>query len=212
LAIYSKLGVFFYISNPRKNMKTHVSVYVVISLFSVFSKASSVGTCYGGGIVFYTSNEPNAPAGLRGLIVAINDVSDSQFVFDPSGNTEVRTSSSYFSGLDNTNNILNTTNNFPNSGDQTWPAAQAASEYSTTDTCPTCTPWYLPSQDELATLYFQSSNIENFWDACSGSLLSGNYWSSTQISTMAWYVNFDNGLVINYPTVAPFGVRAIRAF
>lgn len=184
-----------------------------------------VGSCYGGGIVFYINKEPNPPAGHQGLIAALNDVYSGTLAWDaahpPADATYVMTTSSYFTGLDNTNRILNTVNNYPNPGDKTWPAAQYASQYTTPETCPTCTPWYLPTQDELATLYFQSVNFKNFWNnpTCPGTAPDGTYWSSTQFNQSkaaslftAWQVSFDSGLIINTPTFGGAAVRAIRAF
>ncbi len=189
--------------------------------------AHPVGSCYGGGVVFYVNKEPNPPAGQQGLIAALNDVYPGTLAWDgaapPADATYVRTASSYFTGLDNTHRILNTVNNYPNPGDKTWPAAQYASQYTTSETCPTCTAWYLPSQDELATLYFQSVNFKNFWNnaSCVGTAPDGTYWSSSQLSQsrktamqlyMAWQVTFNSGLVINTPTFGGAEVRAIRAF
>lgn len=182
-----------------------------------------VGSCYGGGVVFYVNKEPNPPAGHQGLIVALNDAYDDIVEWDaanPSQSaTYVKTTSSYFSGLDNMHRILDTVNNIPNPGDKTWPAAQQVSKYNTSETCPTCTAWYFPSQDELATLYFQSVNFTNFWNnpSCKGVQPVGNYWSSSQQQPRggmitAWQVNFSSGLVINVPTIGSGSVRAIRAF
>lgn len=176
-----------------------------------------VGSCYGGGVVFYVNKEPNSPAGQQGLIAALQDVPDVQLNWDPSGGTEVvGTSASYFTGQNNTANILNTVNDTPNPGNKTWPAAQAASAYTTSDTCPTCTAWYLPSQGELATLYFQSTNFKSFWTnpGCTGTPPNPElYWTSTQFeSNTAWYVDFNSGRVLYYPTVGPFSVRTVRAF
>jgi len=205
----------------KRSIPGILSLFIISTSFANSSSQSviphPVGSCYGGGVVFYVNKEPNPTAGRQGLIAALQDVPDTQLNWDPSGNTEVKgTSSSYFTGKNNTANILNTINDIPNPGNKTWPAAQAASEYTTSETCPTCTSWYLPSQDELATLYFQSTNFKGFWTnpSCTGTSPSPQlYWSSTQFeSNTAWYVDFNSGRVLYYPTVGPFSVRAVRAF
>ncbi len=198
-----------------------LSLFVVSTSFASTENqpaiAHPVGSCYGGGVVFYLNKAPNPPAGQRGLIAALDDVPDTQIPWDLSGGTAVvGTSAAYFSGQNNTVNILSTVNDVPNRGDKTWPAAQAASQYTTTETCPTCTPWYLPSQAELTTLYLESSNLKTFWTnpGCTGRAPKPTlYWSSTQYgSNVAWYVDFDSGRVLFYPTVGPFEVRSVRAF
>lgn len=181
-----------------------------------------VGSCYGGGVVFYLNKNPNPPAGQHGLIAALNDASpsDTGLIWDPSSppvgsGTPVATQFSDFTGLANMTRILNTPNDIPNPGDRTWPSAEAAKKFITSETCPTCTAWYFPSRDELATLYFQSTNVSGFWSnpSCKGHIPDGVYWSSTQEGpAMAWAVNFNSGIVVNYPSSMPFNVRAIRAF
>ena len=171
-----------------------------------------VGSCYGGGIVFYLNKAPHAPVGQRGLVVALEDAGNSDYHYWSLSTTEVSTSVLFFTGESNTQNILNT---LPKN-DQSLTAAEAADAYNTTDTSPPFTRWYLPSRDELALLYLQANNYKNFWSNpnCMGNpLIQETYWSSTQHDPVtAWYVDFSDGRVIQYPTPGPARIRAVRAF
>jgi hypothetical protein len=195
-----------------------------LSLATIFVSAASysaniphpVGSCYGNGIVFYVNKEPHPGPGRRGLIVALKDAySDYAMWGAPLGSVpRIDTFTSYFSGKDNTANIVAAFNNLP-----ILVAGQIASQYTTPDLnpCPSCTSWYLPSQAELATLHYQSSNFNDFWmnQACKGDSMDGGYWSSTQYDldpNQAWYVNFSSGIVLNQPASFPNRIRAIRAF
>jgi Protein of unknown function (DUF1566) len=188
-----------------------------------------VGSCYGGGVVFYRNPDLNAPAGQRGLIVAPSDsdgttngttlitgCSGSPVVcrWDTTGNTlVVGTESLYFTGEENTQDILDTP-----TFTGTWSAAEAAEAYNTTNpppTCEGCTAWYLPAQDELATLYFQSHNMPGFGADCTGftALAVSAYWSSTQLNDLsAWFADFSNGKVTSRNTDNQLQVRPVRAF
>ncbi len=173
--------------------------------------AHPVGSCYGGGVVFYLNKASNPPVGHRGLIAALVDVADDNFAWTLSDAPTINTSSLYFSGSDNTKLILAAVES---------PAADAAAKFTTAATCPTCSAWYLPAQDELATLFFESSNLVNFWNnpSCPGNAPESlPYWSSSQYHypaniTTAWSVHFGTGYVTNSPAMYPYRVRAIRSF
>lgn len=67
--------------------------------------------------------------------------------------------------------------------------------------------WYLPSKDELSSIYnnLQKNGISNLGEAV--------YWSSSQYSTdSAWNLNFANGSQSYYYKYSIYGVRAVRAF
>lgn len=178
--------------------------------------AHPVGSCYGGGVVYYSSTDVNAPAGQKGLIAAPTDaLSSTTMAWQSGGSTTVTPTpqKTYFTGETNTNAILSTIGIFP--------AASAANSYTVDgDTCTACTAWYLPSQDELATLYAQSTSSialgnTTFWSACGGSTPgAASYWSSTQgtLNSQAFSVNFLTGIVTTSTNSSNFRVRAVRAF
>lgn len=189
----------------------------VDTLKSIPAVAHPVGSCFGGGVVYYASSDANAPAGQRGLIAAPTDaLSSSAMTWQSGGSTTVTPvpKKTYFTGEANTNAIISTSGTFP--------AADAANRYTTDGSeCAECTSWYLPSQDELATLYAQSTSSialvgdESFWSLCSGSTPGPfSYWSSTQgtSSSLAFGVNFSTGIVIPITSSSSFRVRAVRAF
>ena len=189
----------------------------VDTLKSIPAVAHPVGSCFGGGVVYYASSDANAPAGQRGLIAAPTDALSSSTMAWQSGAATTVTpplQKIYFSGEANTNAIMSTIGIFP--------AAYAANSYTTDDgECAECTSWYLPSQDELATLYAQSTSSialvgdESFWSLCSGSTPGPfSYWSSTQgtLNSQAFSVSFSSGIVITSPSSSNFRVRAVRAF
>ena len=199
-----------------------------------------VGTCHGGGVVFYVNTDVTAPIGQRGLIVAPTDADGTTgdgvtlitgctaavggnpaiCDWDTTGSTVVTYINTnpalYLTGFQNTTDIQNAAT----AG--TWSAGTAALDYNTTKppgVCNGCTNWYLPSRDELAQLYFQSTNTASFGANCAGyAALSNmnNYWSSTQInSTTAWMVSFlavtPTG-VTSDTTSTKHPIRTIRAF
>ena len=173
-----------------------------------------VGSCLGGGVVFYTNPNINAPVGQRGLIVAVTDAALG-VAWDASADTTVNnTLPGYFTGLNNTQNILETDNG---TAAPQWPAADVAAAYNTTHnaSCPgeTCSPWYLPSQYELSQFYLTSFSVVNFGGGCTGyqPITGGAYWTSTQVNnTSIWIVDFDNGYI--YGGNGQLNVRAVRYF
>lgn len=191
------------------------------ALNTIPAVAHPVGSCYGGGVVYYASSDANAPAGQRGLIAAPTDAQyqgSTTMAWQSGASTTVSPApqKTYFTGEANTNAILSTIGTFP--------AANAANGYTVDgDSCSSCTSWYLPSQDELATLYAQSTSSialgnTTFWSACNGSTpVAATYWSSTQgaLNSQAYSANFLNGSVTTSPTNNPpsaLRVRAVRAF
>ena len=176
--------------------------------------AHPVGSCYGGGVVYYVNTTPGAGAHQHGLIVAPSNASTGA-AWQTGGPTTIVTASTYFTGESNTSTILRTAGTFP--------AATAANDYTVTgDTCAACTSWYLPSQEELATLYAQSvSSIAlgnpTFWTKCGGAAPTINtYWSSTQQTgggpIFVWAMDNIAGYVGTFPPSDSYPVRAVRAF
>ena len=173
----------------------------------------SVGSCHGGGVVFYVNTNQDAPSGQHGLIVALADATTG--CASPTGTCEWDTNgytpkiiaphTDYFTGAKNTKEILKAL------GSSRAQAAYAASQYRGGGYAD----WYLPAQKELMMLYTQlSSKGDSFWTRCGGSApAAGSYWSSTQVGTsVAWGIAFVNGNVPYGVTTSTLGVRAVRAF
>jgi hypothetical protein len=183
-----------------------------------------VGSCYGGGVVFYVDTSSQAVPGRQGLIAALDDAELSSVSLLPwdvtNSSFTVFTDSKYFTGNANTDSILTTIGSNAQ-------AAQAAFAYNTvvTETCSTCSKWYLPSQDELMTLFTQADSTPSIWTNtnCVGDApIQTNYWSSTQVyqtpTSNALWVAFNlasgmfNGAVAGAPTNTTYAVRAIKSF
>ena len=193
--------------------------------------AHPIGSCYGGGVVFYVNPDANAVPGMKGLIIAPIDAATdvSWETGTPGGGTAVNgTLPGYFTGFANTGYIEGTNNGTLLNPTYLWPAADAATAYNSPShnaPCPgeTCTEWYLPSQYELNQFYLTSFNsLATFGFSCTDYIpITGNaYWTSTASSTSgttsSWVVDFDNGNVYSTPSIvappSPFNVRAVRAF
>lgn len=205
-------------NNLRRLLSFSLSISLAGVVTSSFANNSAtlaphpIGNCYGDGIVFYVNKAPNAPAKQHGLIVALEDVANSNYFYWDISMSAVDTSVLFFSGESNTRNILDT---LPKN-DESLSAGEAADAYNTEDKSPTFTRWHLPSRDELALLYLQSNNYPNFWlnSKCMGrELIPEVYWSSSQHDPRtAWYVDFSDGRVLQYPSPRPARIRAVRAF
>jgi len=78
--------------------------------------------------------------------------------------------------------------------------------------------WFLPSKDELETIYPNLTAINTALTSNGGTSFSGTYyWSSTELSSYpdinAQIINFTNGLFYAGPkNEANYSVRAVRAF
>lgn len=69
--------------------------------------------------------------------------------------------------------------------------------------------WYLPSKDQLLTMYNNKSSLQN--TAGFTPFVSGGYWSSTASSSgRHWFVTFDNGNSSNYNDYVSLYVRCVR--
>ena len=170
-----------------------------ITLYAIWG-ITAIGNSYGGGVVAYVDN-----TGKHGLIAATSDQSTGivwalsayQSTAVPGG-----TSSSYGTGLSNTNNIIS------QNGAGTDYAAGLARAYSGGG----YKDWYLPSSTELHYLY------TNLAVKGLGGFTLDKYWSSSDDYLVnyyiVWIVNFGN---INdpYPICTKNGslrVRAVRSF
>ena len=172
--------------------------------------AHPVGSCYGGGVVFYVNTDPNAPVGQRGLIAALSDAgSSTTYPWDATGavSSTAATATAYFTGSSNTQTLISY-------NPSVTQAAWAAYNYSGGSEIG----WYLPAQDELMTMYTQWNSKPSLFTSCGGTSPSAagpRYWSSSQVAgapAFAWLVSFDNGFVVNILTSNAYLVRAVRAF
>ena len=167
--------------------------------------AHPVGSCYGGGVVFYVNTTPGAPVGTQGLIAALGDLSSTSSWYTGNISTIV-TSINLFTGASNTDAIVNQT--YGNTS-----AAYQAKNY----TDGVYHNWYLPSANEIAVLASLNNFNTSLFTHCGGTALSsGNsYWSSSQYSdnsNQAFFMNL-NGDVYPADDFNPqYLIRAIRAF
>ena len=165
-----------------------------------------VGDCFGGGVITYI-NGAKTVGKQHGLIAALADIPKS-FEWDTQANKQstVKTGSSIFTGRSNTTTAISKI------GAERAHAASAALHY----TDGKFHDWYLPSKDELSTMYWQAitHGREKFWKNCGGTSLSGaTYWSSTQSTPIkAWGLSFAGGVVVTANKTSPLLVRAVRAF
>ena len=168
--------------------------------------AHPVGSCYGGGVVFYVNTTPNAPVGQQGLIAALTDVSNATYLWNTNPSS-INTATALFTGASNTAIILQS----PDGQAGNTQAAIAANGY----TEGTYHDWYLPSQSELSQLQIQLNTTSTLFTKCTGTNPSSanQYWSSSRYDTdNAWYISFGNGVVYVNPVNTSYLVRAIRAF
>ena len=154
----------------------------------------TLGSTYGGGIVFYIfqPGDPGYVAGeTHGLIAATSDTQGYR-VFGCRG-WPAGTSTALGTGAANTSTLLGCwETNFAAK------LARAIIDGGYSD-------WYLPSKDELNKLYLNKNIVGNFVDV--------NYWSSSESdSNYAIYQNFGTGAQSNSDKNGQKGIRAIRSF
>ena len=171
-----------------------------------------IGDYYGGGIIYYLNPNPSPSQGNQGLIVAVEDAAIKPVKVYVKTTKTPSTQRDLFTGNSNTDLMLLSAKN----ANTLAPAAAAAHNYSTKDSCPSCTPWYLPSRAELRIMFRQKTLINSKLKTHGGQALEDhNYWSSSQIgSRFAWGFNFDNSAVDANanPIQSELYVRAVRAF
>jgi hypothetical protein len=154
------------------------------------TSAFTVRQSFGGGIVFYIDS-----TGQNGLIAATSDQSPAA----PWGcvNTSLgATETSIGTGLANTNAIVNG-----------CPESEIAAKVCTSYNGGGFTDWFLPSEDELNSMY-QNLKIFNL-----GDFANNWYWSSTESQIhFAWAQNFSDASTYLQAKNFTYPVRAIRAF
>ena len=177
---------------------------LVSQIASIPAVSHPVGSCYGGGVVFYVNTTPNAPEGQRGLIAALSDANGGNTIAWPCSSS-INTSINLFEGATNTDNIL-----------VALPSTNSAAFVARTYNGAGYNDWYFPTISELGVMGMEYNFNPKLFQNCQGTGLSINnsYWSSSQYadnSAQAWYMNL-NG--VNYPNDKDISylVRAIRAF
>ena len=151
----------------------------------------------GGGKVFYvassnfTSTGSNCGTACKYLEAAPSDHSSTVFWCNNSSSSLGVTATGIGSGMSNTTTADSTC---------TSGAIQVAADYANNSK----TDWHLPSKDELAQLYIQSTTV--------GGFSTGAYWSSSEYGGIyAWFHNFSLGISYDGKGTTYY-VRPVRAF
>ena len=161
-----------------------------------YSTVHFIGENYGGGIVFYVSDN-----GQHGLIAANTDQSTGIRWFGGTYTYTRARADGIGAGLKNTAIII------ANQGsvDGNDFAATVCNDYSVTVGGITYGDWYLPSKYELNLLYQKKAVIGGFGISI--------YWSSTDAnSASAWDQSFFDGFQNVWNKSATYNVRAVRSF
>ena len=178
--------------SPRIGDK-RIKVSINVPNTVVASPLHFPGEKYGGGIIIHLS-----PSGKSGLIVAENDTAADVFYSKLSGvsnYTTGATNAAIGSGQANTDLML------ANDAAKDFAAKYCADLIVDTD----YTDWYLPSELELALIYFHRFKI--------GNLGTKTYWSSTEAGwNKARCISFSNGVAYTRDKNNRYCVRAIRSF
>ena len=184
LSTVSLLVLLFIQQGPlnAQNASTEKNVIANDSLY--------IGKTYGGGIIFYLDS-----SGQHGLIAAPTDQkSNAQWGF-----FQEQVSAhdlTIGSGMSNTRKIAK-------AGKKQKIAAVICYNLELNG----FSDWYLPSKEELETL-FANLKLNHI-----GNLTSNDYWSSSETDfNNAWIVDFMRGTSIEKNVVTPACVRAIRSF
>ncbi|MDR3711986.1 MAG: DUF1566 domain-containing protein [Puia sp.] len=176
-------------SRPLRIASIHAKILV---------PAHSIGEKYGGGVVFYISDE-----GQHGLIAATADQNPGIPWYNGLTRHAGSESDGLGAGVTNTKAIVAALIRDDANGRF---AARVCADYSVKSGGIAYADWYLPSKFELNLLFLQKKMV--------GGFANTNYWSSTEYKTNSvWIQEFGSGhqRVSNSESYAN-AVRAIRAF
>jgi len=168
----------------------------------------SVGDFAQGGIVFWVDE-----TGKHGLVCAKEDQSTGVRWYAGTDGVTRATGDGPFSGEFNTAIIISSQVSIGDDGNDY--AAQICNDLQITEGGKTYGDWYLPSKEELNSMYQNKATIDSTAGANGGSsFASAWYWSSTELgSDHAGVQSLDNGYQDNYfGKYNTFRVRAVRAF
>ena len=178
-----------------------------VSLSSVPSTTYSIGDFAHGGIVFWVDE-----TGQHGLVCAKEDQSTGvRWNAGTVGNTQAKGDGLY-AGKANTSILI--VNQVAIGDDGSTYAARICNELQISEGGKTYGDWYLPSKEELNTMYHNKTTIDATALSNGGSYFASNlYWSSTDyVFGNAWGQDFDNGFQFGENQNYFGNVRAVRAF
>jgi len=170
---------------------------IYVTAGSTGSSVHAIGEVYGGGTVFYVSDN-----GQHGLIAAPADQSTSMRWDNGVNRITGTTGDGLFAGAMNTTMIVATQIGDDQTGNF---AAKVCADYSVTTGGVTYGDWYLPSKYELNLLYLSVNAISGIAQAY--------YWCSSEVSAQTGNVfGFDNLTWSIANKSDTYHVRAVRAF
>lgn len=158
------------------------------------------------GIVYWLN--PSS-GGKHGKVVSLNETTNTRWA-----NTNAITGAGDASnGLVNMQTIYTLTNNFTNYPAFAWVHSlnNISEDYHTPNAVGV---WYLPAKDELLMLYNAKSAVNGKLSTFSGSnsLSEYWYWSSTEVSSLANSIHFENGGTWMDTKINSYCVRAVLTF
>jgi len=168
-----------------------------ITVANTIAAPLSIGDSYQGGIIAYIDG-----TGQHGLIAAPSDQSTGISWDNGSITTTGATATALGTGMANTNAII------VSQGEGSYAASLCRNS-----TLGGYSDWYLPSKDELNTLWANLGSTSAMRTA--NGFASGYYWSSTESnsnSTLAWFQYFLNGNQVSSYKYNVTYVRAVRTF
>lgn len=188
---------------PTKTIALSCCAIVLTAVFFGFTEqppaapAHYVGEKFGGGIVFYVSDE-----GKHGLIAATTNQSEGVEWYNGKFKATGTPEGEMNQGIKNTDAIISVQKADNPNGKF---AAKLCADYSVTVDGQTYDDWYLPSKYELNLLFQKHEKVGGFDERY--------FWSSNEVDSLeAWLQSFYDGRQLNVSKSDQNYVRAIRAF